>query len=154
MSDSTENISFGLRKNEKLKSTKAIDGLFSDGRLISYGHIILKYKVRPAIDAVPFKMGVTVSRKKFKHSVDRNFVKRILREAYRMQKPSFHQLLWEQFPGADFMFIYNSNTKPEFSKTMEEMKGVLRKLSSKVRKNDMEPMAQPILNTPHNNETV
>ena len=136
MSDIPEHISFGLRKNEKLKSAKAIEGLFTDGRFISFGHLILKYKIRPAVASVPFKMGVTVSRKKFKKSVDRNFVKRILRETYRMNKPRFLQLVSEQFPGADFMFIYNTNTKPEYGKTLEEMEGILKKLSAKVRKNE------------------
>ena len=136
MHDSQEHTSFGLKKTEKLKSAKAIEGLFSNGKLISYGSLILKYKIRPSIEPVPFKMGVTVSRKKFKKSVDRNFVKRVLRETYRLRKLEFLRLINEQFPGADFMFIYNTNTKPEFAKTMEEMDGILRKLSSKVRKNE------------------
>lgn len=134
MNDSQDHTSYGLKKTEKLKSTKAIDSLFTDGKLISYGHLILKYKIKPTQEAVPFKMGVTVSRRKFKKSVDRNFVKRILREAYRLQKPAFQALICEQFPGADFMFIYNTNTKPDFTKTVEEMNGILKRLSSKVQR--------------------
>ena len=136
MSDIPDHISFGLRKSEKLKSAKAIESLFTDGRFISYGHIILKYKIRSAAEPIPCKMGVTVSRKKFKKSVDRNFVKRLLRETYRVQKPNLQGLLSEQFPGADFMFIYNTNSKPEYGKMLDEMKGILNKLSSKVRKHE------------------
>lgn len=136
MNDVPEHISLGLRKTEKLKSAKAIEALFTDGRFISYGQLILKYKVRPAVQSVPFKMGVTVSRKKFKKSVDRNFVKRILRETYRHHKPQFLNLLSEGFPGADFMFIYNATTKPVYGQTSEEMAGILKKLAAKVRKHE------------------
>ena len=136
MNDTPDHISLGLRKNEKLKSAKAIDALFTDGHFISYGRLILKYKVRPATEPVPFKMGVTVSRKKFKKSVDRNFVKRILREAYRHHKPQFLDLVSEGFPGADFMFIYNATVKPAYGQTSEEMGGILKKLAAKVRKHE------------------
>lgn len=136
MNNVPEHISLGLRKSEKLKSAKAIEALFTDGRFISYGHLILKYKVRATAEPIPLKMGVTVSRKKFKRSVDRNFVKRILRETYRQQKPRFLDLLSEGFPGADFMFIYNANTKPAYGQTFEEMAGILKKLAAKVRKHE------------------
>lgn len=136
MNDHPEHISFGLRKNEKLKSAKAIDALFTEGRFINYGALILKYNIRPAAEPVPFKMGVTVSRKKFRKSVDRNFVKRLLRESYRLHKPDFQRLLSDTFPGADFMFIYNASQKPEFGRMHEEMAGILKKLASKVRKHE------------------
>lgn len=136
MNDAPEHISLGLRKNEKLKSAKSIDALFTDGRFISYGHLILKYKVRTTVEPIPLKMGVTVSRKKFKKSVDRNFVKRILRETYRHHKPQFLQLVSDAFPGADFMFIYNAATKPAYGQTTEEMAGILKKLAAKVRKHE------------------
>lgn len=126
-----------LKKAEKLKSTKDIEALFGRGKLITNGNITLKYNIRKPSDGNSLKIGVTVSRKKFKKSVDRNFVKRILRECYRLKKNEFTSLLNEQFTGADFMFIYNNNTLPEFQKTMEDMVGLAKRLGKKVAKNEV-----------------
>lgn len=134
MSDSHDNMSFSLKKTEKLKSIKAIDSLFTDGKFLSSGQIILKYKTKAEQDGkICLKMGATVSRKKFKKSVDRNFVKRLLRETYRLKKNEFISLLSQENKAADLMFIYNSNVKPSFAKTQEDMEGILRKLNNRIQ---------------------
>ncbi len=108
MNDVPEHISLGSAQNRKAQKRQSHRSpCLPDGRFISYGQLILKYKVRPAVQSVPFKMGVTVSRKSSK-SVDRNFVKRILRETYRHHKPQFLNLLSEGFPGP----ILCSSTTP------------------------------------------
>jgi ribonuclease P protein component len=131
-----ETPDFGLRKTERLKSQKSIGLLFSQGKLVSSGNLILKYiPKKNAENDAAIKVGVTVSGKKMKKSVDRNYVKRILREAFRHKKSEFYKLLSPQFPGADFMFIYNHTTRPEYQKTMKEMEGIIKKLNGKIKEN-------------------
>ena len=76
---------FGLKKTERLCSKKAIDALFSgtDSKSLSAFPIRVVYR---HTEEAGFRILVSVSKKRFRHAVDRNRVKRQLREAYRLNK--------------------------------------------------------------------
>lgn len=78
-----------LTKAERLSSQKAIEQLFDRRR--TTGGALLAYPCQvlylPSSEAHPRVM-FSVSKKKFKKAVDRNRLKRWLREAYRLQKAS------------------------------------------------------------------
>lgn len=109
-------MNFTYPKSEKLKSKKTIDLLFSKGKSVS------KYPLRLVYIECDFdisesqdfeteqkiKMGVSVSKKYFKHAVDRNYFKRLLREAYRLNK---HVLIDHLEKPHAFMFFYQSNDR-------------------------------------------
>jgi ribonuclease P protein component len=137
MNNSPAPEDFGLRKNERLKSAKAIDALFTQGKFISYGTLILKYSFRESEDHTPsLKMGVAVSSKKFKKSTDRNFVKRIMRESFRQKKLLFKSFLLPIGQGMDMMFIYNHPERPRLTDTLSDMEGIGKKLAQKIAKNE------------------
>lgn len=73
-------------KDEKLKSKKIIDLLFSEGKSVSKYPLRLVYVAHDFEENVPLQMGVSVSKKYFKKAVDRNYFKRALRESYRLNK--------------------------------------------------------------------
>ncbi len=128
---------FGLKKNERLKSTKTIDALFNKGKFVSYGRLILKYSLRDVAENKPsLKVGVTVSSKKFKKSTDRNFVKRIMRESFRLKKQVFKDSLSPLRQGMDMMFIYNHTERPRFAETLSDMEGILKKWERKIARNE------------------
>ncbi len=109
-------MNFSYPKSEKLKSKKTIDLLFSKGKSVS------KYPLRLVYVECDFdisesqdfgteqkiKMGVSVSKKYFKHAVDRNYFKRLLREAYRLNK---HLLIDHLEKPHAFMFFYQSSDR-------------------------------------------
>lgn len=68
-------------------------------------------------------MAFTVSKSKFKRAVDRNRIKRLMREAYRTQKHSFLKKLEAENKTVALMFIYNSFAFPTF----EQIDNVLEK---------------------------
>lgn len=87
-----EKVDFKYPEKEKLKSQKIIDSLFSGGKSVS------KYPLRLVYTAIPnsdekLKLGVSVSKKHFKHAIDRNYFKRVLRECYRLNKHLIHDNL-------------------------------------------------------------
>jgi len=75
---------FGTR--EKLKSKAQIELLFAEGKSISKYPIRLIYKKTTIEKEVPIKAAVSVSKRNFKKAVDRNHIKRLLRESYRKNK--------------------------------------------------------------------
>lgn len=74
-----------LSKAEKLKSRKAIDSLFRGGLSLHVPPVRLLYCKEEGLTGT-IKVGVTASKRSFRKAVDRNRLKRLLREAYRLQK--------------------------------------------------------------------
>ncbi len=110
---------------EKLKSKKLIEKLFTEGKAVSVFPLRLIYLKEGNIN----KVGVSVSKRNFKKAVDRNRVKRLLREAYRHNK---NLLIDNNVEGYALMILYiskdlpdydlvNSNTRALFSKFLDKI---------------------------------
>ncbi|MBS7332523.1 MAG: ribonuclease P protein component [Weeksellaceae bacterium] len=125
-------LTFG--KNEKLKSKKAIENLFSEGQSYVSHPIRIVYKVNPKQDYT-IRVGESVAKKKFKHAVDRNLLKRRIKEAYRLNK----QLV--QLPedvSVDILFIYTSSKIKDYSTIEHSIKEILTKLDLKLNKKEQQ----------------
>ncbi|MEY4052990.1 MAG: ribonuclease P protein component [Chitinophagia bacterium] len=87
---------FTYQKTDKLKSRKQTQHLFSSGQAITVFPIRLIYTIEP-IKTTPtngaltslLQAGVGAPSRIFRKAVQRNRVKRLLREAYRLEKPNF-----------------------------------------------------------------
>lgn len=99
---------FTYPKSEKLKSKKTIDLLFSKGKSVSKFPLRLVYVALEEENDAKTTVGVSVSKKHFKHAVDRNYYKRILREAYRLNK---HLLLENLQKPYGFMLFYQTTDR-------------------------------------------
>lgn len=93
---------FGYPKNERLKSRKAIDKLFTNGKSVGVYPLRLAFVAK---DEGETKVGVSVSKKYFKKAVDRNYYKRVLRETYRLNKELLHSNNKQPF---DIMLFYQT----------------------------------------------
>jgi ribonuclease P protein component len=81
--------SLTFKKRERIVSRKLIERLFSKGSSFSVSAFPLRIVVMETArteDDVPVQVLVSVSKRHFKHAVDRNRVKRQVREAYRHHK--------------------------------------------------------------------
>lgn len=116
---------FTLGKQERLKSRKAIELLFQAGKRFSVGCIRVFYLSQPAPGLVA---GVGVSSKIFKKAADRNRVKRLTREVYRLQKLPLHNKLIATGKGLHVFFIYISKELPVYSELFETMTVILNRL--------------------------
>ena len=122
----------GFGKAEKLKSRKVVEELFARGKSLNVFPIRISYKFLPlpADEKVVFQVGVSVSKRNFKRAVDRNRVKRLLREAYRLQKQELIEVLKKQGKIGYVFFIYTDKQMPQYpivSDTMSKCLEVLKK---------------------------
>ncbi|GAA4891911.1 ribonuclease P protein component [Flaviramulus aquimarinus] len=118
-------------KKEKLKSKKRIDLLFSEGQSVSAFPLRLVYMPTTFEGSVIAKTGVSVSKRNFKTAVDRNHIKRLLREAYRLNKADFFNNLTTQHA---FMILYIGKDKPTFAQVETRMKNLFEKFLDKISK--------------------
>jgi len=72
-----------LGKSERLKSRKQIEALFKSGKKITLPPFRLLYRIETGQGEI--KAGFAVSSKNFPRAVDRNRIKRLCRESYRVQ---------------------------------------------------------------------
>jgi ribonuclease P protein component len=73
-------------KTERLSHRKDVDRLFSEGLSFSLSPFKVYYLRDSSDMEIPVKVLVTVPRKKFKRAVDRNRLRRMIREAYRLNR--------------------------------------------------------------------
>ncbi len=109
-------MDFTYPKNEKLKSSKTIDLMFSEGKSVSKYPLRLVYVPLSDSDE-KLKFGVSVSKKHFKRAVDRNYFKRILRECYRLNKKLLHDHLDQPYA---FMFFYQTKERLTYQEINEK----------------------------------
>lgn len=109
---------------EKLKQKTEVALLFEKGRWKSCDRIrLILYKTSSEA-----KLGVSVSKRYFKKAVDRNRIKRLLREVYRLNKSEFKRAFGPHYIA---MLFWNSKEMPE---SYEEVKNEFIKLCDSVKK--------------------
>jgi ribonuclease P protein component len=106
---------FSYGRKEKLKSRKLLEQVFSKGRSFTVFPIKIFYLQPDATLDFPVKVGVGVSAKNFKKAVERNRIKRLLREAYRTEKLLLHKYLKEHNRQAIVFLLYADKTLPDFA---------------------------------------
>ena len=126
-------MKFTFGKIEKLKSKKAIDLLFSEGKSVSAFPLRLIYLKMDFNDSVYAKVGVSVSKKNFKNAANRNYLKRLLREAYRTNKHEYFNNISTQHA---LMILYLGKEKMEFHEIESKMTLMFEKFNSKIFQNE------------------
>jgi ribonuclease P protein component len=112
---------FTYQKQDKLKSRKQMQNLFALGKSLSQSPLRLIYTLEnmsqgdPANEAaIVIQAGVGAPTKQFKKAVQRNRVKRLLREAYRLELPAFKTQLGLQGLRLNIFILYiESNVLPQ-----------------------------------------
>lgn len=98
---------------EKLKKNTDISLLFEKGKWRTSGNLrIIILKDKPTLPVESGKLGVSVSKRYFKKAVHRNRIKRLLREAYRLNKGLFREAFGEKTMA--MLFWASSEMPPKF----------------------------------------
>ncbi len=119
---------FKYRKKDKLKSKKHIEQLFNEGKAITVYPLRLIYLKTEYDDDSIIKTGVSVSKRLHKTAVARNHIKRLLREAYRLNKPIYFN---NSSTSYSLMILYLSKDGTTFDKLNNSMKLLFGKFIDK-----------------------
>lgn len=122
--------SFSFSKKEKLCGEIRIGKLFSEGKaFIAYPIrvVILQSDEHEHTD-IAAKVMISVPKKKIRKAVDRNRIKRLIREAYRINKPAFVSALEEKNLHLHIAFTYVSDRESDFSLLNEKINLALGKI--------------------------
>lgn len=80
----------------------------------------------------PVQAGVSASKKYFKRAVDRNRIKRLTREAYRLRKIPLKEVLQAKNLQLGVFFIYTGKVIPSYAEVCEKMDVIINKLSEQI----------------------
>jgi ribonuclease P protein component len=133
---------FTLGRDERLKSRKQIEKLFAEGR----SFVVSPFRVYFIVNGLPIaigtslvnsslQFGVGVSNRNFKRAVDRNRIKRLTREAWRLQKNELKERLKRINKQLNVFFIYIGKELPDFATVKDKVAVALKKLADKTDEN-------------------
>lgn len=122
-------MKYRFGKQEHLKSRKTIGKLFQEGKQLKKYPIKLVYLPINFEESIVFKVAFSVPKRNFKRAVDRNHLKRLLREIYRLQKELIATKEKQQYA---LMFIYLSKEKLTFEELKQKMEQLLIKLKEEI----------------------
>ena len=97
-------------KEERLCNLSQIDQLYKQGSSFSFYPYRIVYRQSPINQTYPAQIVITVPKRKFKRAVDRNKIKRLIREAYRKHKEDYlYPKLRASNTFLHIMIIYTGN---------------------------------------------
>ncbi len=123
----TQQNTFG--KNERLSGRNSVERLFGVSKSFNLNPFKIFYNVEETGMPLEVKILVAVSKKKFKHAVDRNLLKRKIREAYRLNKSHLLNALATHTSSLNIGFVYVASEKdPPFTLIQKSMITCLEKI--------------------------
>jgi ribonuclease P protein component len=126
---------FGFGRKEKLKSRKQIESLFLNGKSFSVFPLRVTYLLLTSDETI-VQVGVTAGKKYFKKAVDRNRIKRLIREAYRLQKNDLIEVLKQKQLKGFLFFMYTDKSIASFPTIEEAMNKALKRLEKLAAANE------------------
>ena len=136
---------YTFTKAEKLKSRKRIEWVFKEGRSLSVFPFKVFYLLAPspAVQAIPathsassqapLQAGFGAGSRHFKKAVDRNRIKRLSREAYRLQKQPLVDVLAEKKRSMALFFVYTGKELPDHDTVKAKIGVLLQQLIKQVK---------------------
>jgi ribonuclease P protein component len=119
---------FRFPRERRLKSRDAIREAFECGRAAKSWPLIVQFCPWSLPEDVPSQWAFSVSKRRFPRAVDRNRIKRQMREAWRHERHALDATVGASTQRYAMVVMYVGKELPEFSDMQKRMRDVLQKL--------------------------
>ena len=117
-------MKYTLGKEERLKSRKLIERLYEEKNSVKVFPLRMIFLQTKHTSDFPVQVGVSVSKRNFKLAVDRNRIKRLMRESYRLQKEIVYDNLDKPYV---FMISYLGKQECTYDEMFLKMEKLLKR---------------------------
>lgn len=121
-----------FQRNEKLKGRKNTDRIFREGKTFLIYPVKVFYVLESVDGIVELKAGVGAGTRNFKKAVDRNRIKRLLRECFRKEKPALQSALLQSNKTMLVFFLYIGKEMPDHLSLRRKMKKITQTLIDRI----------------------
>lgn len=122
-----------FQKSERLCSYSVIDSLFSSGKSFTVFPYRVVWKTVDLETKFPAQVTFSVSKRNHKKAVTRNYIRRLMREAYRDRKESFYEILGEKNIKVAMMIIYVDKNIPTLPFTHDKIKAIFERFKKEYK---------------------
>ena len=123
-----------FRKSERLCSRKILETLTAKGRNIHAPPFRLTWLVSPLTKEVPAQIAFAVPKRNLKRAVDRNRMKRLMREAFRKNKSGIYAFITDRGISVALLLVYTGKETIAYSDTESKTQLIFTQLAQDLKK--------------------
>jgi len=124
-------MNYSLGVQNRIKSKKQIATVFNSSTSGFVFPIKCLFNINDDRESGTTQVLITVPKRIFKSAVKRNKIKRLIREAYRIQRPGFEEELTKKKIALDIAFIYVGKTICDYHKMESVMESLIYSILKK-----------------------
>ena len=125
----------GLNKYERLKSRKQIDILFKSKQGVFAHPVRYAWGKGREDQLAPVEMMVSVSKRNFKRAVDRNRIKRLMREVYRKNKQVLYEFLQDKDLKISLALVFVAKVMPDYKSIEKSVLKAMKRIIEEIEQN-------------------